>query len=141
MVSLTSSNPNAAPAQPVNPPPPGTVDITNLVEQLRTSFVSWGTKFIITTAGVVPWLSWLNLPVIKEMFEFLLTKILDALSKGLEMQGFFLNTAIRKAGQAKDFVDAVNAKTALPTSATKEEYENAEKLQMAAFGNLVRITN
>lgn len=118
----------------------GVVDITDLVERLRQSFVSWGTKFVIISAASVPWLAFLSLPVIRELFEFILTQIIDALSKGLEMEAFFFNTAIRKASQARDFIEAVEAKNALPPTASKEEYESAEKRQMAAFRNFVIVT-
>jgi hypothetical protein len=134
-------SPSAQPALPANPPPSGTIDITNLVEQLRQAFVRWGTQFIINAAAAVPYLSWLGLPVIRQLFQFIVNKLLDVLSKAMEMQGFFMNTAIRKASQAKDFVDAVAAKEALPPTASNEEYENAEKRQMVAFRNFVMFTN
>lgn len=118
----------------------GTIDITELVEQMRQAFVTWSVRLIISTVASVPWLSWLALPVIKPLFEFLLTNIFEVLSKAAEMQAFFLSTAMRKAAQAKDFVEAVNAKNSLPPSASFEEYENAEKKQMAAFRNFVMVT-
>lgn len=120
-------------------PDHSSIDITDLVEKVRSSFVTWGTKFIITAASEVPWLSWLGLPIIKPLFEFMLTKILEALSVGIEMQAFFTNTAIKKASQAKDFVNAVEVKNSLPPIATKDEYEKAELNQMAAFRSFVLL--
>lgn len=117
-----------------------TIDITNLVEQLRQTFVTWGTNLIMTEIGLVPWLAWLNLPVIRQLFVFFLGEILQVLSKAIEMQGFFMNTAIRKASQAQDFVDAVTAKTNLPADASIQDILLAEEKQMQAFTAFVRVT-
>ncbi len=120
---------------------PGTVDITNLVTGLQTSWVAWATLYLTGLAGSTIYTAWLNWPVISIIFTFLVKLGVTALANALEMQGFFLNTAIRKASQAQDFISALNAKDLLPSTATDEEYENAEKAQMVAFRKLVIVTD
>ncbi len=118
----------------------GSVDITNLVEALRTSWVTWGTNLILGAVLTVPGLQWLGWPVILPIFRAIIKKLLDKLSREIEMMAFFFDTAIRKASQAKDFVAAVAAKENLPKDVTPEEYEYAERKQMVAFSRLARLT-
>lgn len=119
----------------------GTIDITDTVEKARVTWVKWSTRYIIEGASTVPWLSWLRLPVISQLFEFALGSVLEFLSKSAVMAAFFLNTTLRKASQARDFVSAVQAREALPKTATQKEYQDAEKLEMLAFSNFVRVSN
>lgn len=123
----------------VETPPTGTIDITDLVEKLKKTWIKWAVGLVVKTAqAYVPFLAW---PVVSQIFEFIVSQIVTIISNAAEMQGFFINTAIRKASQAKDFVDAVDAREALPPTATNEEYENAEAKQMLTFRNLVMVTN
>lgn len=119
----------------------GTIDITNLVDGIKGVWVRWAVSLITNVPKTIPWLAWLSLPIISQLFEFFVSKMVTLIANALEMEGFFLNTAIRKASQASDFVDAINAKNALPKTASTQEYENAEKTEMAAFRNFVRVTN
>jgi hypothetical protein len=130
---------NATPSTPANPPGSGTIDITNLVETVKTTFINWASKLIVTTAsGYFPPLAW---PVISTLFNYFVTKIVTVIANAAEMQAFFMNTAIRKASQAQDYINAVNAKASLPPTASDEEYEKAEQAEMAAFRNFVMVTN
>lgn len=86
-------------------------------------------------------MEWVALPVISDVDKEVLKLILDALSKSAVMGGFFVNTAIRKASQAADFVDAINAKDALPAGASADQVAAAEQNQMVAFRNFVMVTN
>ncbi len=122
-------------------PPTGTIDITDLVEKTRSSFVSWAVLYLYGMEIAIPGMEWVALPILQDIDKEILKVLLDMLSKSAVMMAFFTNTAIRKASQAKDFTDAVHAKNALPTTATPEEYENAEKAQMAAFRNFVLVSN
>jgi hypothetical protein len=130
------TNQNATPT-----PPTGTIDITNLVVTLRNTWIRWATKLVISAASSTIYTAWLKWPVVGTLFEMLVKMGVTAIANGLEMQGFFLNTAIRKASQAEDFIAANDALNALPPTVTDEEYENAEKREMAAFRNFVRVTN
>jgi hypothetical protein len=132
---------NAKPKTPSNPPAPGTVDLTNLVESVRASFVSFAVEFVTQAAASIPYLQWLMLPVIFQAFQASLRWAIDTLSRAAEMRAFFLATALRKRGQAKDFIRAVEAMRALPKTASKEDYANAEKKRMVAFRNFVLLTN
>lgn len=119
----------------------GTIDITNVVTKTKEVWIQWAVGLVGVAARGTPVLSWLNLPVVSQVFDFLLTKIITLIANALVMEAFFLNTAIRKASQAQDFVSAVDAKNALPPTASNEEYENAEKVQMVAFHNFVMVAN
>lgn len=122
-------------------PPTGTIDITNLVETVRSSFVTWGTAFAFSAIVAVPGFQWVGFPVISSLVKSAIEFVLNVISKASVMQAFFMNTAVRKASQAVDFIDAVAAKNNLPPTATDLEYENAEKAEMAAFRNFVLLTN
>lgn len=114
-----------------------TIDITQVVEDLRASFVEWGVAYVFGLETALPGLEWLALPVIKEIDKAIIRSVLDFISKAPIMQAFFMNTAIRKSGEAKDFTAAVEAKNALPPTASQEEIEDAERKQMAAFRSFV----
>lgn len=132
---------NVVPALPADVPPTGTIDITNLVGSLQDSFIKWATDFVYVEMLTVPALSWLGWSVIGIFSKFIIELVIRVLAGALVMRGFFLNTAIRKASQAQDYVDAVKLINGLPPTATDKEYENAEKAEMAAFRNFVLISN
>lgn len=132
---------DSVPVIPSNPPSDGTIDITNIVEALRSSFVTWATAYIFGLEIATPGLEWMALPVISTLDQAVVKEILTLLTKAAVMEAFFMNTAIRKASQAQDYIDAVNAKINLPSTATFEEFTNAEKAEMDAFRNFVRVTN
>lgn len=67
--------------------------------------------------------------------------VAETISASAMMQGFFINTAIRKSSQASDYVLAVHARVNLPPTATDAEYERAERAEILAFNNFVRVTN
>ncbi len=120
-----------------------TIDITDLVEQTRSAFVDWGVAFLMAEEVVaIPALApWLAVPFIAEVDRELLKLVLEALSHGLVMQAFFLNTAIRKAAQAVDFAEACEALNNLPPGTSDADYLAAEKARMVAFAGFVSITN
>lgn len=117
------------------------IDITNLAESLRTSFVSWASAYLFTQTIVTPGLTWLGLPIVNTVFKFILNGILNILTKSAVMEAFFLNTSIRKASQAQDYVDAVTAKNNLPQNVSDEDYEKAEQNEIAAFNSFVVLGN
>ncbi len=119
----------------------GTIDITNLVENLRSTFVTLAKNYLMALALAIPGLGWFALWLEKIFLSPLLQWILDKLTLWEVMQAFFLNTAIRKASQAADYVDSINFKNNLPTTATDEEYENAEAAEMHSFYNFVLLVN
>lgn len=136
-----TDDPNVKPALPNKPAAPGTVDITNLVEDGRKCFVELGMTFVAEGVSKVPWLSWLNLPVIKQAFKATLKYFLNMLSTWCVLQAFIANTIMRKRGQAKDWTNALDALKSLPKTASKEEYANAENKKMEAFRNFVMFVN
>lgn len=119
----------------------GTIDVTNLVGDLQSTFVLWAVKYAYAAIIVVPGLSWIALPGVSDLVQDGIEWLATLLSGSAILQAFMLNTAIRKASQAQDFQDAVNAVKALPTTVTDEEYSNAEQTQINAFHNFVMVTN
>jgi hypothetical protein len=116
------------------------IDITDLVEKARSTFVDWGVGFLLTEALAVPGLQWLAWPVISDVVKMVLRAILNRLSASVVMQAFFLNTAMRKAAQAKDYLEAVRLKQALPDDVDDEDYERAERAEIKAFAEFVTLT-
>lgn len=131
----------ADPIVPASPPPTGTIDITNFVENLRQTWVTWAVAFLYGEEIAIPGMAWVALPVISTIDKDILKLILDFLSKDAVMAAFFVNTAIRKASQAADYVDAINAKKALPSGSTDDQYKNAEIAELAAFRDFVLLSN
>jgi hypothetical protein len=118
-----------------------TIDITILVENMRSTFVTMALKLIYTQAATVPWLLWINTPIIHSMVDKFLNWVLDAITQWEVMQAFFLNTAIRKSLQSKDYTEAILYKNNLPTNATAEQFKKAEQYEIDTFNNFVRFSN
>lgn len=108
---------------------------------MRGTFVTWATTIVFAAAIAVPGLGWLAFPVVAPFVKAMINWGANVISKAAVMEAFFLNTSIRKAAQAQDYIDAVTAKNLLPETATFEEYYNAEKAEMLAFSDFVRLTN
>lgn len=113
------------------------IDITDLVEKMRSTFVSVETETAFQALASIQGLQWLRLPIISNLLRKFIEIVLDGLSKRPTMAAFFGNTAIRKASQASDYIEAVNKKE----TASDEEYEQAELDEIKAFNDFVRITN
>lgn len=118
-----------------------TIDITNTVESLRSVFVDWAVGYVYGTELALPGMEWVSLPIISDIDKELIRLVLDSVSKSTVMQGFFLNTALRKSSQAQDFVNAVTARTSLPPTTSEADYAKAEQAQMAAFRSFVVLGN
>ncbi len=67
--------------------------------------------------------------------------VLNLLTKSAVMRVFFINTAIKKASQADDYIAAVAATNALPDTATTLEVANAEQAEISAFRALVLLSS
>lgn len=120
--------------------PPNEIDITNLVNFFQTSFITYAVNYVYTLATTTAGLTWLALPVISGVFKWALELILEAVANDVTMEAFFLNTAIKKASEAQDYLDAVNTKNNLPTTATEAQIAQAEQNEMVAFKSLVVLT-
>lgn len=120
-----------------------TIDITDAVEKLRSTFVDWAVAAAFTEElAAVPELApFLALPIVSDIDKAAIRAVLDWVTKKTEMQAFFFNTVIRKSAQAQDFIDAVNAVGDLPKDASDATYLQKEKARALAFSNFVRITN
>lgn len=119
---------------------PGTVDITDLVNALESTFITLAVQVAYAAIIAVPGLQWLGLPVISSILNFSLNWIISLLANDAMLAAFFLNTAIVKASQAGDYIQAVENKNNLPPTATKEEYEQAEQAEISSFNALVIIS-
>lgn len=118
-----------------------TVDISDVVSKLQSTFVTWATAYVFGVEIAIPGLEWVALPIISTIDKDLLKEVFILVANAPVMQAFFLNTAIKKASEAQDYIFAIEAKNNLSSSATKEEILNAEKLEMATFRNFVLLTN
>lgn len=116
------------------------IDITNLVEAMRASFVLAAKAEIMALALAIPGVGPATAWIINHFFSPLLNWVLTKVSQLALMQAFFLNTAVRKAGQAGDYVAALNAKKALPPTVTEDEYEKYELAEISAFNEFVGVT-
>lgn len=117
------------------------IDITDLVEKTRSTFVDWATLYLFGLEVAVPGLEWVGLPIIQDIDKEIIREILNALSKAAVMQAFFMNTALRKASEAQDFVEAVDLIFSLPEDVSDDVYAKAEAAQMAAFRDFVSVGN
>lgn len=115
-----------------------TIDITDLVETMRESFVKWGEEYAANAAIAAPGFGWLALPVVNLLFRGLLRWVLNIITESIIMETFFLNTAVRKAEQATDYVNAVTKRKLIKYG--DSEYEQAERNEISAFNNFVRLT-
>lgn len=119
----------------------GTIDITDAVEKMRSTFVIAASDFLFAWIAAAPGFGWVLYPILKPLTEIVLKKILETLSTWIVMQAFFFNTAMRKSSQAADFVRAVVAKENLPEDVSDEEFEKAQLNEIEAFNRLVRLTS
>lgn len=119
----------------------GTIDLTDIAEKMKATFVIAGKEFLLAQALAIPGLGPFAAWAIRNLAASAIEWVLVKLSNWTYMQAFFINTAIRKASQARDYVAAVDAKDALPADATDEEFENAERLELESFDRLVRVSN
>lgn len=117
----------------------GVIDVTNLAESLRSSFVSWASAYIFAQAIATPGLSWLALPIVNTIVKATIDSVLNILTRSAVMEAFFLNTSIRKASQAQDYVDAVTLKNNLPPNVSDADYEKAEQDEISAFNSFVTL--
>lgn len=119
----------------------GTIDITELAASMQSTFVAWAVEFAFNTAYTTPGLQWMGLPLVNQIIKSIIRWVAETISKSAMMQAFYINTAIRKSSQASDYVLAVHRKISLPPTASDEEYERAERAEIVAFNNFVRISN
>lgn len=117
------------------------IDITDLVEKARSTFVLWGVDFLFATVVAQPGFQWVAFPFFAYIFKQVLTYLLNTLSNSAVMEAFFFNTALRKASQAGDYVNSVNAKNSLPVDVSDADYEKAEAVEIIDFTNFVCLTN
>ena len=108
---------------------------------MRATFCTLASTALYSATIAVPALSWLSLPIVSFIYKQLLNFLVGTLSKDAVLEAFFLNTAIRKSSQAHDYVDAVQAKKALPANVSKDDYAKAEQIEIQAFNNFVRFSN
>jgi hypothetical protein len=120
---------------------PDVVDVTDLVEKTRSSFVTWGVDFLMTAMVAVPYLGPISkLPIISSIFKMALTFALSKMSESAVMGAFFMNTVLRKATDAGAFVQAADALANLPKDVSDADYAKAEQAQISAFNDFVTLS-
>lgn len=118
-----------------------TIDITDLVNNARTTFVVWAVDYVFIQISATPALAWLNLPVISNIARAVVEKIAVWLANSGVMGAFFLNTIEKKPAQARDYISLVRIKQNLSPDASDEDYAKAEQNEITAFNNFVLLTN
>lgn len=116
------------------------IDITNLVSTMQATWIKWATKTIDTAVASNPSTSWLRWPVIGYLFNLIVELILTKLSNQAEMLAFFGDTAVRKASQAVDYINATAALKALPETISEADYAKAEQAEITSFRSFVTLT-
>lgn len=111
-----------------------------MVSALQKSFVDWAVAYIFGLEIAIPGLQWVALPVISSLDQAVIRAVLNLLSTSAVMQAFFINTAIKKASEAQDYISAVEFKNSLPPTATSKEIEDAERKEMALFRSFVTLS-
>lgn len=109
------------------------IDVTNLIAALQSTFITWGVNYLFATELATPGMEFTGLPIVSSLDRAMLKYILTKLSNEAVMLAFFTNTAIKKATESQDYLDAVNYKNSLPENASDEEYLNAEISEVNAF--------
>lgn len=119
----------------------GTIDITDIVENMKDTFVLLAVDAEFAGTITTPGLEWLGLPIISNLYKAFLNWQTKKAANLAVMLAFFQATAERKPSQAADYIVLVKAKESLPPTATDEEYLHAEEAECAAFRNFVLLTN
>lgn len=118
-----------------------TIDITETVEYMRSSFVLTAQRYIMGLLFTLPGVGPIAGTLLKILMKPFLGWILDRLSTWAVMEAFFANTIMRKANQAIEYTDAIKFKKSLPPETSNDEYEKAELEEINKFNNLVLLTN
>jgi len=118
----------------------GDIDITDLVNAIASAAVKVEVDLLFQASTSLWFTAWLKLPVISDIYKTLLTWLFTWISTQEVNLAFYENTAIRKASQGNDFMNAHNFLKALPPNVTEEAYAKAEQAEIAAFNSFVRAT-
>lgn len=96
----------------------------------------------ITAALATPYLSWLNIPVIRDIFNWIVVKIANLIYSQLEEGTVFLIISVRTQAQNNAYKAALeNYKTTVTDQKTPEEISNAKQKLKDALRDLIRITH
>ncbi len=118
----------------------GTIDLTDVIEKMKTTFVLAAKDYLVLQALAVPGLGTIAAWFVRVLGSAAIDWTLNKLANWTVMQAFFLNTAMRKLSQAKEYVIAVNEKENL-SDASEVDYEKAERKEIDLFIDFVRISN
>lgn len=118
------------------------VDITDLVEKMRDAFVDYASAAAYVAALAIPGLGpILAMPFVNYIAKQTIRGVVFLVSQLPMMAAFFLNTAIRKTSQAKDFIVSVHELENLPEDVSDEVYLQAEEKKASNFYNFVVMGN
>lgn len=120
---------------------PGVVDITQLSLALKDTWVLIEVAASLAGIAAIPGMQWVSLPFVNKIFSYILNWLFSKAAQRLYDFGFFKNSAIRKASQAHQFIDAINTKNSLPANISQEEFKKYERIQMDQFRYLVVLSN
>lgn len=109
------------------------------VDSLKASASSLAVNTAMTfLAAEAPWI---KLPIIKQVVEYLVKRVTNAVIDSTEMGAFFLYTDIRVNKQGIAFEQAAYKNYIAQKEGTDEERTIAEAELMAAFKSFISFTN
>lgn len=119
----------------------GVIDITDLVNSMGVTFEKYAVDFIYLNLIGNAIFAWLAAPGLSYITKEIIKMGVKGFSKSGILIVFFENTALRKAGQAQDYVNAVKKRKFLEGVGTREEFRKAELDEITQFYSLVRVTS
>lgn len=115
------------------------IDLTNIVENMKGTFVIAAKDYLVSELLTLPGLGIAGRWFIEVLAGAAIAWLLTRLSNSVMMIAFFESTTIRKLHQSFDYMNAVEAKNNLGPTANQEDYENAERLEISTFAKFVSL--
>ena len=113
--------------------------IDDLVEQLKGAIITIGTQSVMAFLSVnAPFFA---LPVIRQITEFAVNKIISLAIKETEIGAFFAYVDIYTKAQVKAFEEAAIRNKIAQESGTDEEKKKAEEAFIAAARDLIKFNH
>lgn len=108
------------------------------VAAIKTAFVSMGRAAALAALAPIPFF---NFPGIKQVTEFLITKLLEVISNATEMEAFFLYTDFRTNAQGRDFTQKALDYEAAKKTGDKDAIAKAEQALIDSMRALIKFSS
>lgn len=114
-----------------------TIDIESVVSKVKTGFVTFLTRLIVTEAiTLLPWLGFFE----KILYETVEWAVNLAATKG-GLVAFMINTKVIAIDKGTDYVRAIEVVEQLPDDVDNETWEKAEREAAHQFKNLFNLAS